>query len=448
MEKKLENGNIRLYASDWRWSAAIVGISKYLNYYEQEYEVTDDYIEFDANQFDEDKYLYFAEDFFKEFMHHKEVEDFLSNEKFTDEVITKVNEKLKSNTIMKKSFKSIQFDGKNKDEILSIIEENRVQLIKKTYMSGRSLYYNYCNENCIFKTKQSSCRIRGYYVDMGKKGKSVSYMNQKKSFAYNDTNFFDFIPFAFTKTRESFFINNNFTIKQLIHTNKNNLFDTEKTGRNQLFFNIDKSSNYIDYEVEVIKKERENEYFETIFIRKEAIEIFKKLNEKSIEILERPCNIKRSNDSTDRWLNIEKEVTNRILNLLKLDDIIEKLFKSYNNHRYLIYHLIKINNLIYKKGEEMNAKQKRVYAAAKQVQEVLRGKENKIRAYEQRLIGAISLKDYDKVQEILLHLSAFTQVKMDFLIDVFEDFESNKNLIYTFINELGEKKKYNNKESK
>lgn len=88
----------------------------------------------------------------------------------------------------------------------------------------------------------------------------------------------------------------------------------------------------------------------------------------------------------------------------------------------------------------MTAKQKKAYASALEVQKALISKKNKIRSYEQRLISSISLRDYDKVKEILLHLSAYTQVKMDFLIDVFEDFEENKNLVYTFINTLGEKK--------
>ena len=58
-----------------------------------------------------------------------------------------------------------------------------------------------------------------------------------------------------------------------------------------------------------------------------------------------------------------------------------------------------------------------------------------------KLISSISLRDYEKVQETLLHLSAYTQVEMEFLIDVFADFEENKNLVYTFINALGEKNK-------
>jgi len=128
------------------------------------------------------------------------------------------------------------------------------------------------------------------------------------------------------------------------------------------------------------------------------------------------------------------------LNGLKLDDLIERLFKAHNAHRFLISHLIRINQLIYTAGgDKMSEGQKRAYGAAQEVRKALKGKENKIRSYEQRLISSLTLKDYDRVQELLLHLSAFTQVRMDFLIDVFKDFETNKNLVYTFINVLGTK---------
>ncbi len=89
----------------------------------------------------------------------------------------------------------------------------------------------------------------------------------------------------------------------------------------------------------------------------------------------------------------------------------------------------------------MTFKQKKAYDSAVAVRKALSGKSNKIRSYEQRLISSISLRDYEKVQETLLHLSAYTQVEMEFLIDVFADFEENKNLVYTFINALGEKNK-------
>jgi CRISPR-associated protein Cst1 len=284
--------------------------------------------------------------------------------------------------------------------------------------------------------------LSGYSVDMGKKGKSVAFMRDKNSFVYQDSKLFDFIPFAFSKTREAFFVNNNFSIDQLLHSNKNDLLNEEHTARSQLFFKLQNSSSFIDYDVEVIKKEREKDHFETIFVRKEAIRIFEKISNETIAAISKPCNAKKSENGQDLWLTIENEVTGKVLNSVKLDDLIERLLKASNSHNYLLSHLIKINQMIYREDDSMNDKQRRAYASAMEVKSALKGRENKIRAYEQRLISAITIKDYEKVQTVLLHLSSFTQVKMDFLIDLFEDFESNKNLAYTFINVLGEKKDF------
>lgn len=441
-----DNGIIQIEPSDWRWSATIVGLSKYFNFHKIEYVVEDEYIEFDKSEIDDEKYLLFAESHFIENMHHKIVEDLIEIENPSDEAIKLVNEKLSkntsSNTIMLRVFKGVKYDGSNSSQIKDLIIKNRLELIKLTFRGGRALYYNFCNENNLLSEAGKSCRIRGYSVDMGKKSKSVSYMRDKSTFVYEDNKFFDFIPFAFSKSREVFFVNNNFTIEQLIKTNKNDQINEESTIRSQLFFKLKDSSTFIDYDVEIIKKERENDYFETIFVRREAIKIFSQINERSIEAIKRPCNVKRTEKGENVWFNIELKVTESILNNIKLDDLIEKLLKGFNNHSYLISNLIRINEKIYR-SDKMNEKQKSAYGSAMEVKNVLGNKQNKIRAYEQRLISAITLKDYDRVQEVLLHLSSFTQVRMDFLIDLFEDFESNKNLAYTFINVLGEKKKAN-----
>lgn len=448
MEERIGESLIRLYPSSWRWSASIVGLSKYFDFLDEKYVVTNEYLEFDESSIDEEKYLSFVEKHFYNYMHHKDVEDMLSIENPTDDQIKLINEKFTSNTIMKKTFKGIKYDGNNAKKIQEIIDANRSNLIKQTYKGGRALYYNFCNENNMFKDKGKTCRLRGYYVDMGKKSKSVSYMRVKNNFVYQDSKYFDFIPFAFSRSRETFFINNNYSIQQLIRSNKFEVPNDDKEIISNLFYSVKNSSVYVGYDVEVIKKVRENEYFETIFVRKSAIDLFSKISEDTIEALKKPCNGKRNDHSQDDWLEIEKIVTMSILNEVKLDHLIEKLFKSYNNHKYLISYLIKINQLIYRGGENVTTQQKMAYGAAKEVKAVLAGKDNKIRAYEQRLISAITLKDYDRVQEILLHLSTFTQVKMDFLIDVFEDFEENKNLVYTFINTLGVKKNNKKGESK
>jgi CRISPR-associated protein Cst1 len=281
---------------------------------------------------------------------------------------------------------------------------------------------------------------------MGKKSKSVSYMRDKSTLVWQDSPYFDFIPFAFSKTRSAFFVNNNFTIEQLVKTNKKELLNNDVSLRSQLFFKIKDASEFIDYDVEVIRTVREKDYFETIFVRKHAINILSQINENVVKVLARACNAKRSENSQDIWLDIEGVVIDHILNGLKLDDLIERLFKASNDHRFLISHLIGVNVLIYTGGDDkMTENQKRAYACAMEVKQALRGRENKLRAYEQRLISALTLKDYDRVQEVLLHLSAFTQVRMDFLIDVFKDFEANKNLVYTFINVLGEKRRVERK---
>ena len=450
MEEKIGEERMRLYPSDWRWSAAIVGVAKYFQYLkikgiECDYIVDDDYIEFHSSAITDDHYLRFAESHFRESMHHKVVEDEIQVREPSEERIKFVNDKLSKNTssnmIMIRTFKGIKYDGTNTDVIQQMIDKNRVELIKQTFKGGRALYYNFCNENNLLADSGKSCRIRGYSVDMGKKGKSVSYMRDRSKFVHQDSPYFDFIPFAFSKTRESFFINNNFTVKQLIKTNKDDVLSDQKElkARSQLFLQTQESSTFIDYDVEVIKKEREKDYFETIFIRKQAVKIFATISEEVAKILSRPCNVKRGEKSQDIWLDIETTVTDHILNSLKLDDLIERLFKAYYDHRFLILQLIKINQLIYTGGDNMSEAQKRAYGAAQEVKKALRGKENKIRSYEQRLISSLTLKDYDRVQEVLLHLSAFTQVKMDFLIDVFKNFEENKNLVYTFINTLGVK---------
>ena len=72
----------------------------------------------------------------------------------------------------------------------------------------------------------------------------------------------------------------------------------------------------------------------------------------------------------------------------------------------------------------------------------LLSKSNKLRSYEQKLVAAISLKDYDKVKEILIHLSSYTQLPIRALIPLCKDFEKNKNLVYTFVNCLGEKENF------
>jgi len=49
-------------------------------------------------------------------------------------------------------------------------------------------------------------------------------------------------------------------------------------------------------------------------------------------------------------------------------------------------------------------------------------------------------KDYDRCCQILLQLSNYSGVTFDFVYNLFEDFDKNKDVIYTFINALTSKK--------
>ena len=60
----------------------------------------------------------------------------------------------------------------------------------------------------------------------------------------------------------------------------------------------------------------------------------------------------------------------------------------------------------------------------------------KLRSYRQKLISCLVFKNYERFIEIVLQLSAYSQVSMGFLSDLAENFEENKNLAYVFTNNL------------
>lgn len=447
LEKIDGDYNTRIEPSDWRWSAAIVGLIKYFEKYGVNYNEKDDCIdciEFDEKDITKEKYLEFVELYFLESMHHKTLERLLDEKPKNEKIIKDINNTLSANAVMKKIFSGIKFqidDEKKIKEIKEIIKKNRYELIEETFKNGKKLYSNFADlgNKEILKEELEICRLLGYKEDMGRKSKTIAYGMNKNSLNYTDSKYFDFIPFAFSKTRESFFINCNYNIKNLVKYNTYDLMDkTEDLIRSQIFFKTKKSANFIDFDVEIIIKEREEHYFKTLYLRNEAIKIFNEIDEQTQN------NIEKSVQIGNNCISIEKEATNAVINNIKLDNLIEMLIKQKkesDNFFFLVKSLIEINILIYTKGvDKMNDKQKSAYASAKKINDVLKDKPNKLRAYEQKLISAISLKDYEKVQEIILHLSSYTQIKIDIAIDLFEDFEKNKNLAYTFINNLGEKK--------
>ena len=82
----------------------------------------------------------------------------------------------------------------------------------------------------------------------------------------------------------------------------------------------------------------------------------------------------------------------------------------------------------------MKDRLKGAFKNAKQVAEVL--EINKLDSYRQKWTSSIIFKDYDRVCQILLQLSNYSGVEFSFVYDLFDDFEANKDLAYTFINAL------------
>ena len=461
MKTILENNtdfNVKLEPSDWRFSAAIVGLLEYFEYIdtlETSYKVEDEYILYNSELITKENYLKFLEKKYGENLHHKYVELNLehynqdNNENDNTYIIKSINEKLSGNTIMKKIFKKIKFDGTNRDEILSLVNKHREELILETFRNKSDMYKNYCNTNQLFNENQKYCRLVGYYIDAPKKGKSTGFGFNMSSFVGQDIQEFDFIPFAFINDRESLFINDNYEINRLtsakqvfqekIKADIENLeLENKYRGiKYSLFKGIIESSDFIEYDVEVIVKDRDKDYFETLYIRKQSIDILKKINERKIDY-NSLCFSYKINDNY--YIDIYKKVMECILNNTLLDDVIDLLLKEKKNY-YTVYQLININDLI--RGEKiMDDKiRKIIHACANEVRNKI--PENKLESYRQKLTSSIIFKDYDRVCQILLQLSGYSDVYFSFADELFMDFEKNKDIAYTFINALGKSNKFN-----
>lgn len=449
---------------DWRYSAAIVGLRKYLEWLGVDEEpnliITEDTLEYNKKYLDKEDFLKFAEYYFKDDMHHIEIENKLKEKNPTEDQINIVNEKMKANTILKNKFKKIKFDGHNQDEIQNIIDQNREEIICETFRNKNNLYKNYCNPNQLFKDKQECCRLNGYYIDMPKKGKSISYAFDKSYYVGNDIPEFDFIPFAFSGCREKFFINDNVDLNRLQKTNnqwtrtvKSQMEEAkqknERVNTKRIFIDcLIEAKDFLQSDIEIIVKKPERAYFETLYLRKESLEILKNMKSYykafcfSIKI------------SDDYWINILNEVFDAVVNFTLLDDLINKLLKDSREggNSYVISKLLKVNVEIKKGDEKMKNTMKAAFACAKQIVDKKDGNkprvsDTKLKSYCTKLINAIILDDYDQFQKILINLSNYAEVPCGFAYDLFEDFEGNKEIAYTFVNSLN-RYKNNNQEGK
>lgn len=436
----------KIIVEDWREGASIVGLIRYLRFKNNSsYKIGVDEFEFDDSIVNEEGYLEFVEKFFSENMYHLQIEELLRyDDEMDKDKIALVNKNLSANTVLKRTFQKIKFNGENREEILNILQDKEIRknIILETFKNGKSLYANFANSSCLIQKEKKVCRLNGYYVDMNRKSKGVSFGYIPKAMTAKDSIYYDYIPFAFSRDREALFINCNVNLKSLIGINDNLFYNEENkdndknVNRSNLLKNLKKVVNILNYDVEIIMKTRDKEYYETLYLRRCARDIIESLTDREIELLSKPCKVERDSIYTDdKWVPVANIVAKNIVNNNYIDGLIEFLLKAENKNS-LISMLIKINRKLYKEGKGMKGKYAQIIRDAKEIKNVLPS--NKLRTYEQKLVSAITLRDYDRVKEIMLHLSSYSQRKITGLVDLFEDFEGNKNLAYTFINALND----------
>ena len=441
--------------TDWRYSAACLGLHRFLSYSGFDYMLLNDCedtvdgaiygfdgILYHSSDLTEENYLLFAENFFKKDMTHLTILSMLENAEFTDENIKTINDLIKSKTVLKKLVGKIKFDGTNKDVISNLINENRFEIIKSIFRYGKNLYSDYCNSNLLLTDSNNHCRLVGYSVDEGRKTRFLGFCFSKESVDCNDEIEFDFIPFAFSNSEmyETYFVNNNYSIKELVKTNdtlSERLRDNEKkNSKTRLLSVLQQADNFINYDVEIIEKNRDNDYYSTLFVRTERLRALKQLSDKSLSFTYKIAE--------DYWLNLEKEVFERCLNNVLLDDLIERMLKisldsgevNKTTVRFRTNTLVDIN--VSWKGsmimsELENAKKLGFVVSQKLIEK--RGK-NKISSYQQRIISALVAHDYDRVKEVLLSLSAYSGVEFAFFYKFLEDAEQYKDLAFAFASSL------------
>lgn len=432
-----------LLPTEWRYSAAIVGLIRFFDFIEEtegkklytytnnedkdRYVVYSDiggYIQgilYNSTDLTEERYLLFCENWYGREFRHRNVEWLLTHIKeFSQDNINGINSYLNgtsSNTVMKKIFNGMKFDGTNTDTILNLIDEHRLELIKETFRNKPNMYKNFANINKLLSNSNPHCRLLGYDLDEGKKNKSVSYYFDTSTFIANDIFEFDFIPFAFTFADPGLFANCNTSINALIKCNDqlNEQLNVKKQIiNNSIIYNgylttlikaLLKSNDYLNCDIEIIYKEQEHKSFDTLFIRKQSLQKLKELYG--------TYNLRYIYKNKKDTLNVEEEIIRCCLNNMYLDKLLEQLLllsriDTENRILQIIQPLIKIN-VEWKGDSSMQDKVKRAHAAGYRVGQVLLSKNNganKVKGYKNKLTNAIIAHDRDRVLEILLQLSS------------------------------------------
>lgn len=468
-----ESYDTLIQATDWRYSASVLGLLKYFRHFhgELEYALLSDLqkdgkslpseaisgfdgILYHSSDITEERYLDFVEKAFESEMTHLKMLAILEKDTPTDDEIKDFNDKAKSKTVLKNLFGKTKFNGTNREECRKILDDNRLKIVKEIYRYSPLLYRGFNNTNLLLTESNPHCRLQSYTVDEGRKTRYIGYSFDKDTFVGNDCIEFDFIPFAFTNTYESYFINNNFDVGTLKQTNEFFVDALEKVPekniRTKLYLALKNSGDYMKYDVEVIIKPRDMEQYQTLFVRADRLKALQELKSENLKF-----NYKISDNY---YFNLENEVYEKCLNNELLDNSImfmlkvreDKDFKK--NITFQIYNTILINEK-WKGAKTMYYTQLAKEAAIELKKRIIgdnksnnKNGENKLNAYRQKIISAMIANDYERVNDVIISLCNFQRVVPEFAIPFFENPEKNIGIIQTFVAYLiyDEKKENNN----
>jgi len=431
----LEDGRIKLEASDWRYSASILGLIRYFDYNGLDYEENEDYIIYNQNDITSHYYVEYIDYRYHDELAYNILLNKLNKEELTEEDIKDINKYIKESPT---ALKNVIFplDEDNKDELIQVLKENKEEIILGIFRyRKKNGYIKFCNKGSLMKEDSFMCRVNNFNVDEGRKTHLLTWQREKSSYINEDVQEFDFIPFGFSKDHLSIFINNNFSTQSLCVANscfKNEInskialyqYLTTETANENLFNNI-----------EVIIKDIDSNY-KTLYIDRKIINILTLMKELDNKYELEKFKFKIRDDfyvdlNYILTLIFERKNLDSLINLL----IKNKEFKNY----YCLNLIIKVNTIIYGKEHQMTEKYKRVYACAKAISDKL--DENKLNSYRQKLTSSIVSDNKENVYNILIQLSNYSNVDIGFIFDILDDYDENKNQIYAFIAALRKTKK-------
>ena len=463
-----------LLPTEWRYSAAIVGLIRFFDFIEQtegkklytytnnedkdRYAVYSDifgYIQgilYNSTDLTEERYLLFCENWYDSEFQHRNVEALLTHiKKFSQDNINDINSYLNgtsSNTVMKKIFKGIKFDETNTDTILNLIDEHRLEIIKETFRYKTTMYRNFANTNKLMSDTNPHCRLLSYDLDEGRKSKAASYYFDTSTFIASDIYEFDFIPFAFTYTKIGFFVNSNTSIEALVKCNnqlKENMDVEEQIINNRVIRDGDQtklikamlhSDDFLNCDVEIICKDREHESFDTMLIRKQALQRLKKIYDN--------YNLRYVHKyNYNYWLNVEEELIRCCLNYTYLDKLLEQLLllsrmDTESRTIQIIQPLVQINmewKGVNQTMQDTIERAKKVgYYIGKTIKE--KNGENKVKSYKNKLINATVSHDRERVLEIMLQLSGYTDGEISTIYDILDNPDNWSDIAISFTNAM------------